>query len=337
MTAELGISAALALVVAWVLTYYLRTWLQQGGLMDVPNQRSSHDRPIPRGGGLGLLAGVGAGLIAINVLAPEVAMPGRWFWVGWGIIICVSILDDRAPLAAGLRFALHALAAGLVLYEQGGLAAFPAPEPLNFALPIWMGYVLGWFWIMAVINIYNFLDGINGFAGTQAVVAGLAMILIDPQGPGMVLGVLVAAGALGFLYFNFGKATIFMGDVGSISLGFLFATLPFYRADAPIAEGVYLVIIVLWFFLADGAFTILRRLWQRKKLWEAHREHYYQELVKAGWSHQRTVVVVMGIATGLFLVNYFIIKIYSELAIFTLFLSLLAMVGYWRLVRYVKP
>ncbi|HAA12459.1 MAG TPA: glycosyl transferase [Cytophagales bacterium] len=332
---NLLIVGSLTLVSSFILTYYLRTWLQKGGLMDVPNARSSHSRPIPRGGGLAIIVSMILGLVIWRLLDPNLALPSRWFFVAWGAVALISFLDDRGHLPAGIRFGVHALAAVIVIWDQGGLAQFPIPEPLNISMG-WLGYPLAFIWMIAVLNFFNFMDGINGYAGTQALLAGLFFAWIDPSGVGGVLGILVALGALGFLYFNAGKASIFMGDVGSVSLGFLFAALPFYLSTGSSPDNVYLAVLILWFFLADAAFTLFRRVARGEKIWQAHREHYFQQLVRSGWSHSRVVLLVMGAAALLFASSYLFLRSYSGWGWLPLVLALVSMFGYWRLVRWVK-
>ncbi|MEL6534487.1 MAG: glycosyltransferase family 4 protein [Bacteroidota bacterium] len=329
------IAGALTLLCSFTLTYFLRGWLQKGGLMDVPNARSSHARPIPRGGGLAILVGLLVGLIVWRLLDPTLTLPSLWFFVAWGSVAIISFLDDRGSLPAGLRMGVHALAAGLILWDQGGISQFPIPEPLNFSMG-WLSYPLGFVWILAVLNFFNFMDGINGYAGTQALLAGIFFAWLDPQGVGMVLGSLVALGAIGFLFFNAGKASIFMGDVGSISLGFLFAALPFYVQSGTTPDTVYLTVLILWFFLADAAFTMFRRLLRREKIWQAHREHYYQQLVQAGWSHTKVVLVVMTASGLLFLGSFMYLQRSQAYSWLPLAVAGIFMIGYWRLVRWAK-
>lgn len=331
----LTLACLVAVAISFNTTYFLRTWLQKGGIMDVPNDRSSHTRPIPRGGGLGIMAGVLVGVVVIRWLSPFTPLPSLTFFLAWGLIAIISFLDDRHTLPAAVRFGVQALAATLVVWDRGGLDTLPIPLPFSLDLGCW-GLPLAWFWIMAVLNLFNFMDGINGFAGVQAVLGGIFLAWIDPFGPGAVLGPVVALASLGFLYFNAGKASIFMGDVGSVSLGFFFAAMPFYAQGQAPALQVYTTVFILWFFLADGAFTLLRRIFKGQKPWEAHREHYYQQLVKSGWSHTRVVAVVMG-TSGLFsLGTYLCLRYYPQFSLLPLGVGLVLMLCYWILVRHVR-
>ncbi len=251
--------------------------------MDVPNARSSHQVATPRGGGLAVFFCLMIGFFVLVLFFPAVPVPGILFFVGLIILAFTSLVDDKYDLPAYLRFFLHGIAAALVIYETGGLERFPLPAPLDFELGF-IGYILSFIWIIAVLNIYNFLDGIDGYAGLQAVLAGLGIALFDADGVGLGVGLLVMASTGGFLIHNWSPAKIFMGDIGSISLGFIFAASPFYFTGPSHHYGVFAVIIFLWFFLADGAFTIVKRIFKGEKIWEAHRSHLYQQLVIAGLS-----------------------------------------------------
>ena len=239
--------------------------------LDRPNERSLHVRPTPRAGGLGLLAGIAAtwwalpGLRPIGLLALGLA--------------AVSILDDLRGLPQGLRFLAHALAAiAAVMLGLGDL-----PLPLQAAVA---------FSIVWTTNLYNFMDGSNGLAGGMAV-AGFGAYAIAAALAGdadLAVGcACVAAAALGFLRFNFHPARIFMGDVGSIPLGFLAAAVGL----AGWTSGAW----PWWFpaavfspFVVDATVTLLRRMLRGERFWQAHRSHYYQRLILMGWTHRRTAL-----------------------------------------------
>lgn len=239
--------------------------------LDRPNARSLHVQPTPRAGGLGLLAGIAAtwwalpGLRPIGLLALGLA--------------AVSILDDLRGLPQGLRFLAHALAAvaAVLLGLDGAPVAWQAA--VAFAI-VWM------------TNLYNFMDGANGLAGGMAVAGfGAYAVAASLAGePDLALGcACIAAAALGFLRFNFHPARIFMGDVGSIPLGFL--------AAATGLAGWTIGVWPWWFpsvvfspFVVDATVTLLRRMLRGERFWEAHRSHYYQRLILMGWTHRRTAL-----------------------------------------------
>lgn len=244
----------------------------RGGALDQPNERSLHARPVPRSGGLGILLAIVIGFAA--AAAPLALVAGTL------LVAFVSWLDDqhRAPIL--LRFAGHFAAAGIAAW--GGL--LPGASAWLVALA-----VVGIVWMT---NLYNFMDGADGLAGGMALF-GFGTLALAAVSAGASMHALVAAcaaaGAAGFLLFNFHPARIFMGDVGSIPLGFLAAVLGL--------DGVRAGLWPLWFpllafapFIADASVTLLRRLLRGEKVWQAHREHYYQRLVQLGWGHRRTAL-----------------------------------------------
>lgn len=282
----------IAFLISFLITKFLVHYLTKKGLMDVPNERSSHKIPTPRGGGLAIIISIFVSVFFLKMFYPELPIPGILFFIGLFIISLTSFIDDKLDLPASLRFLLHAVAAGAVIYETGGFEKFPLPDPLGFNLYLF-AIPLTFIWIVAVVNIYNFLDGIDGFAGTQALIGGLGIALLDLNGVGFYLGLIIAAASLGFLFLNWHPAKIFMGDIGSASLGFVFATLPLYFSQTDQNIGVFSVVIFLWFFLSDGAYTLIRRALNGEKIWEAHKSHLYQTMVIYGKSHSEVVIKVM--------------------------------------------
>ena len=270
--------------------YFLIPYLTKKAFLDIPNERSSHTKVTPRGGGIGVVFGVLTG--AIVGCFSGLPLPHFTFFIGFGLIAITSFMDDRKSLPVYVRLSAHLSAVILVIYQTGGLKSLPFPAPLNIELG-WFGYIFTGIWILSVINFFNFLDGIDGFSGSQALVAGVAIATICWLDASATIAICIVFASLGFLLFNWHPAKIFMGDVGSISLGFIFATLPFYSTNANTEVIVFSTAIFLWFFLADGAFTLIRRALNKEKVWEAHRSHLYQRLNKAGWKHNKIVLLVM--------------------------------------------
>lgn len=213
------------------------------------------------------------------------------------MLAVMGLADDmrKGGLPQSLRFVVQTGVAGLVVWQWGGVDRLPLPEPFGWEWGV-LGIPLSVIWIVAVTNLYNFLDGIDGYAGTQGLVAGLGFGLVGGSVSGVV-GLAVAGACAGFLVHNWHPARIFLGDVGSGALGFLFAALPFAhgadeRAGMVLAAGLFLV-----FFLSDGAYTILRRAVKRERFWSAHRSHLYQRLTIAGLRHDEvTARVGVGMA-----------------------------------------
>ncbi len=298
MLTKIILVTVIALASAWVTTRLLIRLLRARGVMDVPNERSSHKTPTPRGGGLGILMGLAMGLLAAWLLG--MPMPRTELLIGAGLIAAVGFIDDKIGLSVVVRLLLQFVAAGLVVWRPGGLAWFPLPEPLNVSLGV-LAVPVALVWIVGVTNLYNFLDGIDGHAGLQGAVAGLGLALFHSGGFFPAMGMAIAGACVGFLAHNWHPAKIFMGDVGSATLGFILAALPFQMNEAIRGDGVFFVAICLWFFLSDGVFTLVRRLARGERIWEAHRTHLYQRLVISGLRHDQVVSRVM--AAGAFLMT----------------------------------
>ncbi len=289
---------AIAVVVAYGGVAYMRRWAAQR-MLDIPNERSSHTQPTPRGGGLLIVLVTLVGLwlatplLGIGGLTPALAA----FSLGAALIAWVSWRDDLRPVSNRVRFGAHAAGALMVLLFVGYWRSVELP--LLPLLPIgWLGIPLTFLWLAGLTNAYNFMDGIDGLAGGQAVVAGLGWLALGQlvELPLVsLLGVLVAGSSLGFLGHNWPPARIFMGDVGSAFLGFTLATLAVLGglADArlPVAG-----VLLLWPFVFDTTFTLLRRWRRGENIFAAHRSHLYQRLVIAGWRHRTVTLLYLGLA-----------------------------------------
>lgn len=262
------------------------------GMLDVPGTRSSHRVPTPRGGGVVIVV---AALVAPLVAAPIVSVPITPVLVAWlaggAAVALVGWVDDTRSLSSRVRLVVQAAAAVMVLIGAGCWSELALP--LAGQVPLsWAGCPLGLLWMVGMTNAYNFMDGIDGIAAGQAIVAGLAWAVIGhlSGAPDVAaIGVAIALSSTAFLLHNRPPARIFMGDVGSGFLGFTFAALPLLltagggSVDRPRlpATGAALV----WPFLFDAAFTFAARLARGENVFEAHRRHLYQRLVIAGASH----------------------------------------------------
>jgi Fuc2NAc and GlcNAc transferase len=276
-----------ALSVSWAVTRWLIPRLRKHKLLDVPNTRSSHNSPTPRGGGIGIVAGIAVALLIAGALAlpaPSVVLLGAALLIAG----CGAVDDFFGGLSAPVRIAVHFVAAAIVISFLGGLERIPLPPPANLPL----GYAstaVAAVWIVGVTNIFNFLDGIDGFAGAQAVLGGIGLVFAGADAAIAITGAAIAGAAAGFLVHNWHPARIFMGDVGSTTLGFLFAVLPWQTAGAERSSMLFYTALLLWFFLADGGFTLLRRLTRGERVWQAHRSHLYQLMASRGTSHDVVV------------------------------------------------
>jgi len=281
--------------VSLVLTGGLRRYALARSLMDVPNARSSHSVPTPRGGGVAIVLGF---LSVLPVLAflGGISWTFTWALLGAGAgIALLGFLDDHGHIAARWRLLGHFLGAIWALFWLGGL---PALELFGFVLDLgWLGHVLAAIYLVWMLNLYNFMDGIDGIASVEAICACLGACLLYWLGgfESLILAPLVLAMAVaGFLYWNFPPARIFMGDAGSGFLGIILGVLSLQAAwSSPKLLWVWL--ILLGVFIVDATLTLLRRLLRGDKVYEAHRSHAYQFASRHYGRHLPVTLVVMAI------------------------------------------
>lgn len=260
--------------------------------LDYPNERSLHDHPRPRTGGLAVLA---AGALCADFLWLQAGTPGEPAWVGLGagLVAAVSFLDDRADVPPLIRLGVHFLAAGLVAWS--GFVLLEEDGPHRYLLA--GGFVLALVWMT---NLYNFMDGMDGFAGGMTVVAFTAFAWLAARAGADTLSTVSAAwaaAAAGFLVFNFPPARIFMGDAGASTIGFILGVL----ALSGVRRGLWTwpaALLVLSPFVVDATVTLVGRLVKGERVWQPHRRHFYQRLVRAGWGHRRTVLLEYALMIG---------------------------------------
>ncbi len=276
---------AASAVVSAGLVRAVRDFANRRSLLDHPNERSSHATPKPRLGGIGVVTPVlaaGVGAIVLGKAAPSLALP----LAATAGVALLGLADDVRPLPVRLRFGVQVALAALVvasawdrLPAAAGLLGGVLPRPAIAAAAV--------LWIVWLTNLYNFMDGIDGLAGGQALIASLGLAAgATGAGAGMAAALLVAVAgsSLGFLLFNFPPSSIFMGDVGSTALGFLFGCLPLLP-DAH-AIPVETVALALSLFLLDATTSLLRRMARGERWHTPHRTHLYQRPVVAGISHR---------------------------------------------------
>jgi len=261
-------------VLSFAVTFATILWLLKNKLsliaLDRPNPRSLHAAPMPRTGGLGVIAGI----IFAGIF---LGLPWQ-LWAALGILLAVSLVDDIYGLSAVWRLLAHFAAAALAMANL----ILSSLDPYLILLAV---VITAW-----VTNLYNFMDGSDGLAGGMAVFGfgfyGVAAWLSGNE-IFALLNFSIAAAAMAFLLFNFHPAKIFLGDAGSIPLGFLAAALGglgWMQND----WRLWFPFLVFSPFILDASVTLIKRLLSRKKIWEAHREHYYQRLVQVGWGHGKT-------------------------------------------------
>lgn len=274
-------------VASAILTWLVRRYALRSALLDVPNERSLHRTPTPRGGGIAIvvvtLVGL-AGFAATGVIPSSVAWT---LGVGGALVGAVGWLDDRRGVSAPVRALVHTVAA---LWAVAWVWGEPAPAA-----------ILGAIGIVWAVNLYNFMDGIDGLAAGEAVSVGLvagALLLLAGDAALSTVALLVAAASAGFLVWNWAPARIFMGDVGSGFLGYTFSALALLSHRAGTVS-LALWLVVLGVFLFDATVTLLRRVAHGERWYQAHRSHAYQRLVQAGSSHGHVAALVLVVNLGL--------------------------------------
>ncbi|QCP50752.1 glycosyltransferase family 4 protein [Trinickia violacea] len=311
-TAVLFVAVMAALVCAAILGALLKTGLAWRLATDIPNDRSLHVRPTPRVGGWGI--------VPVCIAAIAWVAPGLWLVAACALVLAaVSQIDDRRGLPARVRFAAH-FAAVVAL-----LAVYPAATP-------WWALACIAFLMLWLVNLYNFMDGADGLAGGMALFGfggyALAALMSAHPAPELALACAAVVGAAaGFLLFNFHPARIFLGDAGSIPLGFLAGALGYWGWR----EGTW----PIWFpamafapFIGDASVTLARRLARGEKFWQAHREHYYQRMVRSGMGHARTAqcwyaVMLVGIMLALWALDRSIALQWSLVSVWVVILVLI--------------
>ncbi|MDX5371144.1 MAG: glycosyltransferase family 4 protein [Pseudomonadaceae bacterium] len=271
----------------------LRRYALQRNIMDLPNQRSSHSVPTPRGGGMAIVVSF---LLSLPVAWSMGWLPGAAIiaFLGAGVLVAlVGFLDDHGHVPAGWRLLVHFGAAAWGLYWLGGLPALPIGEwQLE---PGWLGMVLGLLYLVWLLNLYNFMDGIDGIAGIEAVTTCLAAVsicvLLDNWQAAFLPAVLGLAAA-GFLLWNFPPAKIFMGDAGSGFLGLMLGLTSVQMAWLD-SRLFWAWLILLGVFLVDASITLLRRFMRGERIYQAHRSHAYQH---ASRRYGRHLPVTLGVA-----------------------------------------
>ena len=288
---------AVALAGTAALTGIARSLLRRFAILARPNERSSHQVPVPRGGGVAVVSVVLVLWLVVWLLSDGAAHPRFWFLLVAALMLAVvSWLDDyTGGLTPVPRVLAQAIAVG------AGLFALPGESGIfQGLLPHWLDMALAglaWLWF---VNLFNFMDGIDGIAGSETGAIGLGAVLLAAVGALGVaeaaLGLVLVGAAVGFLAWNWQPAKIFLGDVGSVPLGYLIGWLLLALA----CQGLWPAALLLpAYYLADASLTLARRLLRRERIWQAHREHFYQHAVRQGRSHAFVVVLISATNGGL--------------------------------------
>jgi UDP-N-acetylmuramyl pentapeptide phosphotransferase/UDP-N-acetylglucosamine-1-phosphate transferase len=289
--------------------------------LDIPNPRSSHTRPTLRGGGLVIVAGFFAGLSAWLASGGSLSPRAIGWLVGAVLVAAVSFVDDLRPLPAVPRLIAHV--AGAILLTLAGVQSAD------------LTIVLAFLYVILLTNIYNFMDGIDGLAASQAIVAGVAMAIAGALTSNplvTVSGGLLAAASAGFALYNLPPARMFMGDVGSTFLGFSFAGLSLL-ANIGVGGGklpIEFGLVLFAPFVFDSLVTLSRRVVRGERWYAAHRSHYYQRLVDHGLTHGQVTGLYAGlgvIAAGAALAGLYATEPVRQLLAIVAYAPMLAVVA----------
>ena len=293
-----NITLTIVFICSFVLTYLVRKLALKKSIMDIPNERSSHSVPTPRGGGLAIMIAWYAGLITFYLLG-KIDLNLFLALMSGVFLSAISIVDDVRNVSPKVRLFFQSLSAGLALWFVGGIGT------VDFGLmqidSVWILSPIAFVAILWAINLFNFLDGIDGHISMAAMFFAVATYMFF-QSPVLLL---LAVAVFGFLPWNWQRAKIFMGDVGSTLIGFNIAVLAIYfnKVSALNLEIILILTSVYW---CDATFTLIRRFIRKEKLSEAHKKHAYQRLTQAGYSHQKVVLLVLAFNLILFAIAWFI-------------------------------
>lgn len=287
------------LILSFILTLLIRKIAIKKAFLDIPNARSSHDIPTPHGGGIAIVIAWFLGLFYLYNL--NQIQNSLFFALCGGIFIsCISFLDDIFEIKPKYRLLTQAIVSFWGLYYLGGL------ERIDFGIFVLENKILtnafAFLMILWFINLYNFLDGIDGYAGSEAIFLGLGGFILFENDIFLVL----ICSVLGFLFLNWQKAKIFMGDVGSTILGYNVAIFAIYFQNENFSILLWFMLFGVFFF--DATITLFRRLKNKEKIQIAHKKHAYQRLNQAGFSHQKVVLFAMSVNVILFFFTYVSLK-----------------------------
>lgn len=309
--------------VSFILTYFIRLYALKNRIVSVPNARSLHMVPTPHGGGLAIVISwyIGITILFFNGIIEK----NLYYALLSGLILTiVSLIDDLVGLKASIRLCFHFITAIIAFIFLGGLRQLVIPGIVfNYLFIVYPVAIIGMVWF---INLFNFMDGVDGFASLEAITICLVLFFLS----GGLINLLLLSCIAGFLFWNWPKAKIFMGDVGSTQLGFILVVLGIYF------HNTFRFSILNWIMLTspfwfDATLTLFRRWRNDEKLGEAHRKHAYQRIVQAGFSHLKVTIYLLLINTGVVI----IILIYREIKFLQIPLFILTLVIFYLITRHI--
>lgn len=283
-------------ICAALLTWLMLRYSLARDILDIPNERSSHVRPVPRGGGVAIVISFLTGIAILwNMSLLESAV--FLALVGAGSVLAITgFIDDYGHIAARWRLIIHFLAVGWLLFWLDGL-----PPLMLFGVSYdlgWSGHLLALIALVWLLNLFNFMDGIDGIAGMEALltslVAGLLMVFLLGRQDIAILHILMSVAVAGFLIWNLPPAKIFMGDVGSGFIGIILGALALFSTHIE-AKMLWVWLILLGIFIVDSSYTLIRRLLRGDRVYEAHCSHAYQNAASKHNSHLVVTLAVLAI------------------------------------------
>ncbi|MGE0886288.1 MAG: glycosyltransferase family 4 protein [Blastocatellales bacterium] len=289
------------LITGWMIT--APSWFRS---LDMPNERSSHTRPTPRMGGLGIVATFVVILPMLWVML--IGASNNWLLamkfgvalLSYVIIAAVGLIDDLRSIGPLAKYLGQLMAALIALWSGVIFMRFDIPFLGVMEFGSFLGAILTILWLTGFNNFFNFMDGIDGIAGGVGVIYSLALAFVCIGTGHRLLGagsLMMAAACLGFVAHNFPPAKIFMGDVGSLFIGYVLAAFAVITTNSGERPAPFIAVLLIFgTFIYDAVFTLIRRALRGEKLWEAHRSHLYQRLVIAGQSHRRVSVTYYGLS-----------------------------------------
>lgn len=319
MNFELLVLFCLLFLLSLFLTSLIRKIAIKKSLLAVVSERSSHTTPTPHGGGIALAFTWVAGISYLFYIG-DINSSLFYAFLGGILISVVSYFDDLFELSAKLRLIVQSSVSILGIYFLGGLDRI---DLIYFTIENSLfTNVFAFFLIIWFINLYNFLDGIDGYAGSQAVFLGLAGYILFSDSFFLVF----VSSALGFLVWNWHSAKIFMGDVGSTLLGYNVAIFVIYYQNSNVegeSTSILLWIILFGLFCFDATYTLIRRKLNGESISTAHKKHAYQRLTQAGWSHDKVVIYSIFVNIVLFCFVYFVSNMFLAFIFAFIFLYLI--------------
>jgi len=306
---------------SFILTNLIRQLALRKKILSIPNYRSLHDEPVPQGGGLAIVIVWYAGISVLFLLG--YIDKSLYFALLSGILLAVvSLIDDLTGLSPLIRLIVHFITSVIAFALLGGLRPLIIPGwYINYLYAVYPLAVIGMVWF---INLFNFMDGSDGFASLEAVMVSAVMLAMS----GNAVNLILIASVAGFLYWNWPKARIFMGDVGSTQLGFILVVLGIYFHNT-LKFSILNWIMLTSPFWFDATLTLFRRWRNGEKLSRAHKKHIYQRFIRAGFTHGK-------VNLWLFYMNSFIvimILIYREIKFLQVPLFILSLLFFYIITR----